>query len=272
MARIAQRLVAAGASPERARAFEQQFVASRPGLKPQEIQDAFDDQLAAFSAAQYPYTFKPQSLSDAELPDYIIATYGPQRWNDLTKSASPFYNSALNSNNIVIKTIAEDAKNGVALADTIATIRQLALSDPNTLGGLTEADAVSQANKIFADFDRAANAAKGFLKTDKYYKANLPHPNLKYGVNTDLKAGTIDFRTNPGVKKVLKGIQEAQAVPPASFVPGTRTADVLERRAIAAGRQVSPEDVFKSFEKTKSTPFFDEVKRREFLKGKTTLP
>ena len=39
MAKIAQRLIAAGASPERAAQFEKQFIAARPGVKPQKLED-----------------------------------------------------------------------------------------------------------------------------------------------------------------------------------------------------------------------------------------
>lgn len=262
MARIAQRLVAAGASPERARAFEQQFIASRPGLKPQEIQDAFDDQLAAFSAAQWPYTFKPQSLSDAELPDYIIATYGQQRYDDLTRKASPFFNSSLNSSNAYIRDIANAARQGIDIASVIASIRNDAMEDETQFGGLKEADVISQANKIYTDYARAADAAKGFLKTDKYFKANLPHPNLKYGTKTDLKAGTIDFKTNPKVKDIVEKRQQFITSQGTPYGP-----------SIASSREsvrFSDDNLLKSFQSSKATPFFDEVKRREFLKGKTT--
>lgn len=262
MATVAQRLIAAGASPERARAFEQQFISARPGLKPREIQDAFDAELGAFSAAQWPYTFKPQSLSDAELPDYIIATYGQQRYDDLTKKASPFFNSSLNSSNAYIRDIANAAKQGINIADVIASIRNDALEDETQFGGLKEADIISQTNKIYTDYARAAGAAKSFLAGDKYYKANLPHPNLKYGTKTDLKTGTIDFRTNPKVKEIIEKRQQfitSQATP---YGPSIASSKESVR--------FSDNNLFKSFSGSKATPFFDEVTRREFLKGKTT--
>ena len=281
MAKIAQRLIAAGASPERAAAFEKQFTAARPGLKPREIQDAFDADLAAFAAAQFPSVWRPQTLSDAQLPDYIIGTYGQQKYDDLTKKAAPFFNAALNSQNQYIKDIAAAAQQGISVDSVISSIRNDALEDETLFGGLTEADVVSQANKIYTDYSKATNAAKGFLATDKYYKANLPHPNLKYGTTTDLRSGVIDFKTNPKVKevrdRVMGVVTKTQQQLPKGFRPGTMTADAAERMAIRQGRQVAPQEIddaiFKSFSTgSKATPFFTEVKIRESLKGKTTLP
>jgi hypothetical protein len=280
--KIVQRLVAAGASPERARAFEKQFAASRPGLKPRELQDAFDEELGAISQAIWPNTFNPQRLSDAELNDYVIGVYGEQKYNDLTRRAAPIFNSALSSTNSVIKTIAEDARNGVAIGDTISTIRKLALQDTAKLGGLTEQDAISQANKIFNDYSKASAATKSFLKTDKYFKAGLPHPNLKYGEKTDFRAGTVDFKTNPTVEKVLTdpkqrerfitkrmaGVERARGL-------ATTAGDALSRRELIGIEAQDPEklfeqDVAKSFlESYGGSPFFDEVQRRESVKGKT---
>lgn len=263
MATIAQRLIAAGASPERAAAFEKQFTAARPGLKKQDIQDAFDLELGAYAAAQFPNMWRPQTLSDAQLPDYIVGTYGQQKLDDLTKRAAPFFSAASNSQNQYIKDIAAAARQGISVDSVIASIRSDALSDETVFGGLTEADMVSQANKIYTDYSRATNAAKGFLATDKYYKANLPNPNLKYGLKTDLKAGTIDFRTNPKVVKVLEQVKSEIAKEGSPYGPSPRGAKLAQK--------YNDEAIFKSFQTTKTSPFFTEVQIREGLKDKTTL-
>jgi len=264
MATVAQRLIAAGASPERARAFEQQFISARPGLKPREIQDAFDAELGAFSAAQWPYTFKPQSLDDTELVNYFKGVYGENKYNQVVSKAAPAFTQAQNSDNFVIKTILQDIQDGIPLADSLAGVRT-AWKTPELraqFANLTEQDAVNQVNKLYADYNKSIDAAKNFLAGDKYYKANLPHPNLKYGTKTDLTAGTIDFRTNPKVKEIIEKRQQfitSQATP---YGPSIASSKESVR--------FSDDNLFKSFLGSKATPFFDEVTRREFLKGKTT--
>jgi len=284
---ISRRLMAAGASPERACAFEQQFTqklqSAQPTItRPKDIQDAFDEQLAAFSAAAFPNTFKPQSLSDAQLQAYIIGTYGQQKYDDLTKKASPFYNSALNSSNAYIKDIANAAKQGIDIGSVIASIRNDALEDETQFGGLKEADVVSQANKIYTDYTRAANAVKGFLKTDSYYKVNLPHPNLKYGKEENLEKGIINYKTHPSVAKYLaspeaktqaKGIPGIARTAPSSYMvdPKNPQASIAAFDKMRQDALPYEEKLFKAFEKSGAKPFLDEVKRRESFKKTTTL-
>ena len=75
---ITQRLIAAGASPQKAQAFAQQYVAktAKAGIKPKDIQDAFDAEIAAFAAAAYPNTYKPPAINDPTIRDYIVGAYG----------------------------------------------------------------------------------------------------------------------------------------------------------------------------------------------------
>ena len=271
MAKIAQRLIAAGASPERAAAFEAQFAKARPGLKPQKLEDAFDAELGAISASIWPNTFRPQDLDDAQTIDYFKGVYGPERYEQVIKTSAPKFYSAKNSSNAVIAQIAKDYENGVDLAETISAIRTLS---PDALGGLTEDDAVNQATNIYNDYLKSTTAAKNFLSKDKYYKANLPSPKIKYGKTTDLAAGVIDFRTNPSVEKYINSPQAKQAkqvaVSPAAGYIGAAgpeaAASFSKARTEAAGFE---DRLFNKFIESGATPFFDEAKRREYVKGKT---
>ena len=70
--KITQRLIAAGASPQRAQAFAQQFTkqvqSAQPTItKPQDIQDAFDAEIAAYAAVAYPNTFRPPTIDDPKI-------------------------------------------------------------------------------------------------------------------------------------------------------------------------------------------------------------
>lgn len=272
MAKIAQRLVAAGASPERARAFEQQFIAARPGLKPQDIQDAFDLELGAYAAAKYPNMWRPSTMTDTQLVDYYIATKGQQKYDDLTKNTfsrlAPTYNTALKGQNQYLIDVAKAAKQGIPVGETIALVRSDALTDETIFGGLTEDDVVKQVNTIYREYNAAntaaAGAAKSELGKDKYFQANLPDPKLKYGLKTDLKAGTIDFKTNPKVVKVLEKIKLEIGKEGSPYGPSPR--------GIKLAQKYSDDAIFKSFQTTKTSPFFAEVQIREGLKDKTTLP
>jgi len=83
--RLTQRLIAAGASPQKAAAFTKQFAAARPGLKPEKLEDAFDAELGAITASLYPNTFRPQDLDDVQTIDYFKGIYGPERYDQIIK-------------------------------------------------------------------------------------------------------------------------------------------------------------------------------------------
>jgi hypothetical protein len=272
--RIAQRLIAAGASPQRAAEFSRQFAATRPGVTPQKLEDAFDAELGAISQSIWPNTFRPQDLDDAQTIEYFKGIYGPEKYDQVIKTSAPKFYAAKNSSNQIIAQIAKDYENGVDLAETISAIRTLS---PDSLGGLTEQDAVSQANTIYNDYLKSQNAAKNFLAKDKYYKANLPDPKLKYGKQADLAAGIIDYKTNPSVEKyVTQKPQEKLALSPS----GTGVSPIAARAARVPTGMAGVEAIqkpgkdyedrlFEAFTKSGATPFFDEVKRRESVKGKT---
>jgi len=266
---ITQRLIAAGASPERARAFETQFTAARPGAKKKDIQDAFDKELAAASAALFPMTFKPPKASDADFDAYASLVLGQPAIDLAVKKAAPNYLSALNSSNQYIKDIAAAAQQGISLDSVITSIRNDALTDESLFGGLNETDVVNQANKLFSEYSKSLQAKETLLNKDKFYGAGLPDPKLKYGSKTDLTAGTIDFRTNPAVSKIFSSPKVTRAkqlsqTAPAGYMAGSEK----EFSKIRSGFSDIEKDVFNKFLNTGATPFRDEVKIRQTLKDK----
>ena len=96
MSEITRRLVAAGASPARARAFAEQFAKSKPGVKTQDLEDAFDEQLAELSKAAFPNVFRPPTLDDPRINDYVAFVYGPNKFAEIESQVSaknaPLYN------------------------------------------------------------------------------------------------------------------------------------------------------------------------------------
>jgi len=284
---IVQRLIAAGASPQKAQAFATQFAKSRPGLKPQKLEDAFDAELGAITASLYPNTFRPQDLDDVQTIDYFKGIYGQPKYDQLIKTTAPTYSAALNSANQYIKDIALAAQQGISLDSVIASIRTDALTDETLFGGLNEEDAITQTNKIYTDFAKTTTAAKNFLSKDKYYKANLPDPKLTYGKTANLAAGVIDFRTHPSVEKYITqmpkelkaqdSMNRLTATTPAAGYIGAagpeaaKTFSAQRETARTAPSQVAgyEDRLFNKFIESGAKPFFDEVKRREFVKGKT---
>lgn len=297
--RIAQRLIAAGASPERAAAFERQFAAARPGLKPRELQDAFDTELGAISQSIWPNTFRPPSVEDPAIDDYIRGIYGEEELDRIDLKAwetkaprtwkvaqtlgdnppKPTLDKGLDA--YIVWNLLYGGKSVGDLQNELQTEESLALT-----GNLLPSDVNSLVNtyaREVAGIEATQRAARrSFLNNDKYYKAGLPHPKLKYGETTDLAKGIIDYRTNPTVQRVLQDPKEFEnfskkrtATVERARGLATRAGDALSRRELIGIESQDPvklfeEDVAKSFLGSyKGTPFFDEVKRRESVKGKT---
>ena len=80
---IVQRLIAAGASPQKAQAFATQFTqkiqTAKPTAKTTDIQDAFDEELRSLSEAAYPNAFRPPAVDDPRIDDYIAGLFGTNR-------------------------------------------------------------------------------------------------------------------------------------------------------------------------------------------------
>lgn len=281
MAKITQRLIAAGASPARARAFEQQFTqklqGAQPGarLAPREIQDAFDTEVAAAAAALFPNVFKVPKQGEPGFDDYASHAYG-NKWKDIPKIVAakegPNYTrveSKLPTDPATDKldqTIVRGIKDGVSQAELL----QLILINRFDLwDGLTEGKVGELVSKYYTEYDRINEqipiAQAKFLDNDKYYKYNLVDPTFEYGTTQDLAEGIIDFKTHPSVARILKdeSVKNQNLI---GFKPGTTPADRLEERAIQKGLTDITPKVFAKFAATGATPFSDEVKRREVVK------
>ena len=267
--KITQRLIAAGASPQRAQAFSKQFMAARPGVTPKKLEDAFDEELGALSRSIYPGTFRPPTLDDPQIDDYILSIYGPERFNNSIKTVAPNYFAAeqtwKNQNDPEQFTFSEfvvnEIKNGTPLSEAKALARTAGINF-----GLKSDTAEKEAESLYTEAGKLPDARKNIIGSDKYYKAGLPDPKLKYGTRTDYKLGTIDARTIPNATKYIEDMQKKEmdklqktygpAGPQSSAAAGIVGVDTIlekELRQLPSGR----------------TPFFDEVKRRENLKGKT---
>ena len=307
MATIAQRLMAAGASPERARAFEQQFTkkvqTAQPSLgKPRDIQDAFDAEIAAFAAAAYPDVFRPPTIDDPRIDDYIKGAYGenvlpnlerksfefkaPDLYKILTKYPNlnkiPDANLPLDA--LIVKKIYIDQQPIGQIKNDLAS-GVYKVVDPNNpkalpksiTGALLPSEYGALVDKYAgqdaAQLEEYSNLKKGFLEGDKYYKAGLPTPNIKYGRTENLAEGVISWTTHPSVDRILKtqgtrAKQLAQTAP-AGYIGASGGGEAFNKMRTEAMN--FEDNLFNEFLQSGAKPFSDEVKRREKLKKSTTI-
>lgn len=287
--KIVQRLIAAGASPARAQAFATQFAKSMPGKRPQDIQDAFDAELASLSQAFFPNTFRPPAPEDPRFLDYAVGVYGEDQIrkviNDAFTKNAPTYTAAQAGTPYEQK-IARD----IASGKTIVQIQSQILQDydqqnPDLLAFpavKTTEDAITAASnyasKLFNEYKKAEGlslgSVKNFLNTNKYYKAQLPDPKLKYGKEEDLSAGIISWKTHPQVEKALKSpeVTRAKAISqtaPAGYIGAAGPEAIKGFDKMRTDARNVEENLFNEFVSSKANPFKDEVIRRESLKKKT---
>ena len=284
---ITQRLIAAGASPERARAFETQFKTQTSAFgikKPQDIQDAFDAELAAFSEAKYPKVFRPPKLDDPRIDSYIQALYGEGKLGELENKAfateAPNFSRVLQSSQRKADTttynldeyIVNKIVDGVPYSQIVNDL--ISVEPIELIGSLTEGKVGDIVSKYYNEFNSATTKLpkykENLLMTDKYYKVGLPDPNLVYDKKENLAEGKIAWTTHPSVKKIIEAgnvkvkEQLAQTYGPAG--PQSSAA-----AGIAALPDKEIENLFVEFKASGATPFKDEVKRRESLKKQTTI-
>lgn len=306
--KIVQRLIAAGASPQRAQSFAQQYMAqtAKAGIKTQDVEDAFDAELAAISQAAYPNVFRPPSIDSPEIDAYITGVYGKEKIESIRQSA--FRNVAPNLLK-VINTLPKDpatdnvdqyvvrniylyqkpigqikeeilAGSYVAPNGTTYTINNKLL--PGSANDLVDKYAGEDARQA----EEEAKLKSSFLEGDKYYKAQIPHPNLEYGKTTDLAKGIISFKTHPSVARVLgEEYKKMEPVFKAQEEKVAKTKTELQttygtkgpQSSAAAGIAAPPRDpllqvedkVFNLFKKSGANPFKDEAIRRQSLKDKS---
>ena len=266
---IVQRLIAAGASPARANAFAAQFAKSQPSVKTQDLEDAFDEQLGALSQTYFPNVFRPPAVDDPKIDIYLefIAPGSSKKINDrvFAKTAPTF--SAAQKGTPLEQAIAKRIREGKSLGQMLDVYSAAGAA---TLGNLKyETDVKPLIEKLFNEYNDVQPALiaerQTVLGNNKYYKAGLPDPKLKYGKTEDLSKGIISFATHPQVEKALKNV-------PAP-TPATRLSSQLpsQPKSIQLYYDANPEEaLFKEFSSSKANPLKDEITRREYLKDKTT--
>ena len=290
---IVQRLIAAGASPARANAFAAQFAKSQPSVKTQDLEDAFDEQLGALSQTYFPNVFRPPAVDDPKIDIYLefIAPGSSKKINDrVFAKTAPTFLKAQNSPIAYEKTLAGLVKAGASLAQIQKVIQtDLEANNPDLIAfPVLDVDtdqgaaAGKTAQKLFTEYNDVQPALiaerQTVLGNNKYYKAGLPDPKLKYGKTEDLSKGIISWKSHPQVEKALLDPKVAQAGIVAKTAPAGYMSDPNNRQgSIDSFNKMrndafknSEEGLFKEFSTSKANPLKDEISRREYLKDKTT--
>lgn len=302
--KIVQRLIAAGATPERARAFETQFTqkiqTAKPTAKTADIQDAFDAEIAAFSAAQYPYTFKPPVITDPRIDDYIKGAYDENVLTNIRNKSfqfkAPDLYKILKANPDIANTPDANLPLDALIVKKIyieqVPIGQLkndlasgtySVMDPKTkikkpiTGALLPSEYGALVDKYAAQdsaqLEEETKLKGEFLLSDKYYKVGLPTPKVQYGLKEDLAKGVIDFKTHPSILRITNSpeYKERPLKQLTGALPSAPSSVPLFEKAKETSKYTD-ENLLGLLQQEKATPFFDEVKRRESLKGKSLRP
>ena len=265
MTPLGQRLIAAGAQPERAQQFVQRAFfdkgapAAMPSIgKPKAIDDAYNDELAAISRSTWNKGFVPPSSDAPTFKTYFDLVKGKGAYDKFISQASirlsPNYSKALTSKSPFDQAIVPYIKAGVSVAEIVDGL----MANPTVLGTRTLASAEEYVEKLYDEYNasqtKVAEEALAELKKDKNYLYALPDPRLRYGITTDLSKGTVDIRTHPAVEKAYQNfLKTVQGDPVAS----QKVAGWLNRAVEGANKAME-------------TPWKNEVRRREILKKKTT--
>jgi len=283
---ITQRLIAAGASPQKAQAFASQFTqklqSAQPTItKPQDIQDAFDAEIAAYAAVAYPRTFKPPAIDDPRIDAYITGIYGKGKLKELAdkaysteapnyiriKNTLPKDPNTYNLDQYIIAAIGNQQSYAEIVNDIIDK------APIELMGSLSQGQVADTVNKYYNEYNKAIETIpvnkQKLLESNKYYKFGLPDPSFQYGPKENLSAGVIDFRTHPSVTRIIKEKTNVKK----KDLELTYGAAGPQSSAAAGIALPSPEEelgIFNELSATKATPFVDEVKRREYLKKRQT--
>ena len=287
---ITQRLIAAGASPQKAQAFASQFTqklqSAQPTItKPQDIQDAFDAEIAAYAAVAYPNTFRPPTIDDPKIDAYITGIYGANKLQELqtkayfteapnyikvANSLTPQEAQDINTTTSLDKYIVKKIADGVTYADLVNDVLN---NKMDLMGALTDGQVADITTKYLNEYNKVAESIPVYkqklLESNKYYKFGLPDPSFKYGIKENLSAGVIDFRSHPSVTRIIKEKTDTKK----KDLELTYGAAGPQSSAAAGIALPSPQEeigIFNELSATKTTPFVDEVKRREYLKKRQT--
>lgn len=283
---LGQRLMAAGASPERAQQFIEQRTFEQGGPAPKmgtpisqrgvfsgaenwyDEDKALNDKAArgpfkGVGEGQYSAFFPPQP-GESNFKQYVDIVLGKNAYDKITakatKGVAPLWEASKRSQSMLDKAIVQAITQNNA---SIAEITESLLNTKNVslLGGRTPQQAVDYAEKIVGDYNKLldidveAAVVKELMK-DKDYEFNLPSKKLTYGLTTDLKNNKVS---------ILSSYQAAMAFDKALKADPRYFANETNRTAFL-------NNLLQQANKAGVTPWKEAAGYRDYLKGKKVKP
>lgn len=227
---LGQRLMAAGASPERTQKFLEQkaFETGQPmgmstaSTKPKALGDPYDDKTQQALKDNFPFLYRPPTSDSPDFKQYFDFVLGKGSYQTTLdkelKLVAPTYRTASMSAANLDKFITTMINDGLDLNTITQRIRDPRAQanligygekagQKNILIPFTVDQAIFRATEIYDDYitgkDKANEKLVARLQQDKAYKFGLPDSKLRYGLVTDLSKGLVSITTQPAVAKAL---------------------------------------------------------------------
>jgi hypothetical protein len=287
-------LIAAGASPKRARAFTDMVAnkaqpMSMPEVATPQIMGVGMPQIQSLGAPQVagaqPQIGKPKGPGEWYSDDYAAASqswassnglagYNPpefgtpefQQYFDYTKGPGAYKKIETNLYAKYAPTYKAALTSTSPLDKAIIPYLPKGIAPQQIVDGLmknpaaygltTRDQAESYVNKLFNEYTGVADKVDSYIGTiDKNYRYKLPDPKFKYGTTTNFKSGTVDVLNNYWANTKYKTFEQ-QLKGSGKYTP-TQIAQALSNAKTQLVTAVAKSGV---------TPFKDEQARRDALK------
>jgi hypothetical protein len=264
---LQQRLIAAGAQPERAQGFVDRVAFDKGpqlatfggapkvsgGMKPIVLGDSYDDKTTQARKDYFPNLFYPPEPESQDFKSYFDVVLGKGAYNNFFNKSfatkAPTYSVGLKQSPGTFEyVVANGVKKGLSPETIINSLPDLKIT-----GIKTPAQYSDYVYKIFNEYTDAQDKVNTDLvkriEKDKAYKFGLPDPKLRYGLTTDLNKGTIAITFQPAVANALAKLKRGGPIPPE------------RERALLSNALIQ-------INKAKLTPFIDAKKLGEKFRGK----
>ena len=220
---LRQRLIAAGAQPERAQQFVEQNIFNKGpqlttfgGSNPKVLGDPYDDKTQQALKDYFPNLYRPPTSDSPDFKPYFDVVLGKGAYDNFYNKSfatkAPTYTIALNkapkgSFEFVVANLTQQNFTPESIVTKL-------LAEGNTADKTDEA-VTAYVYKIFNEYnDAQAKVNEDLVKRleqDKAYKFGLPDIKLRYGLTTDLNKGTISIALQPAVANALSKYKQDPA-------------------------------------------------------------
>ena len=284
--KITQRLIAAGASPERAQAFETQYLntqlrkTGQRRIEKSDLENTFDNELAALVIATYPTLYRPPTADSDDFIPYMKSLVTPLEFKkiqnklqptnkeDLYIMFAPEYARAANSLEPFYKQLIKDIQAGKTAGELETKIRETAAALPDNYITTTADFYVDEMKKVYNDYVSATPKVEDAYTTaadtnsaiilkalppaaKKYYEFQIVDPSYKWGTKTDYDAKTISIETYPAIEKKIPNLPLFKQM---KFTPASSYMKDIGAEGLNAIRNRADLELGKVLEDIKSDP------------------